>query len=81
MPLWKRGRNTATRNTIDSQPASCIYRYPATIASLWSEGPTDQLIYFIFTVQCVKVILNSARTLVTVISLLLSLIEHKQNNG
>ena len=28
-----------------SQPASYIYRHPATIASLWSEGllgPTDQ---------------------------------------
>ena len=49
-PLWKRGRNPTTRHrNIDSQPASYIYRHPATIASLWSEGllgPTDQLKYF-----------------------------------
>ena len=43
---WKRGRNPTTRHrNIASQIASYIYRHPATIASLWSEGllgPTDQ---------------------------------------
>ena len=34
-PLWKRGRNPMTRQKY-SQPASYIYRHPATIASLSS---------------------------------------------
>ena len=50
MATWKRGRNPTTRHAnIDSQPASYIYRYPATIASLWSEGllgPNDQKVTF-----------------------------------
>ena len=47
-PLWKRRRNPTTRqkySQIARQPASYIYRHPATITSLWSEGllgPTDQ---------------------------------------
>ena len=46
LPLWKRGRNPTTRHrNIASQPASYIYRFPAIMASLWSEGlagPTDR---------------------------------------
>ena len=39
MVKWKRGRNPTTRHAnIGSKPVSYIYRYTATIASLWSEG-------------------------------------------
>ena len=45
-PLWKRGRNPTTRHrNIARYPARYIYRHPATIASLSSEGllgHTDQ---------------------------------------
>ena len=53
-PLWKRGRNPTTRHrSIASQPASYIYKHPATIASLWSEGllgllgPTNQIVLLV----------------------------------
>ena len=56
MPLWKRGRNPTTRHTKKaSQPASYIYRWPATIASLWSEGlvvPTDPLSDWVACLGC-----------------------------
>ena len=41
MATWKRDRNlTTTHANMASQPANYIYRYPATIALLWSKWTT-----------------------------------------